>query len=90
MSSLAGGYDIAIVGGSEAVAELSQLSEPTLVVLVRHFACNCSADRLQEVLSAMRAAGLASALPLLVIASSPSPAPQTASTGASRSDMPWQ
>lgn len=69
------GYDIAVFEDeAAAVSELSGLSEPTLVVLVRHFACNCSADRISEVLNAVRTAGLDGALPILVVASSPSPA----------------
>ena len=62
-------------GAAAAFSEYTQSnSEPTLIVLLRHLACNCSTDRLLEAVSALRASALAGRLPLLVVTSSPSAA----------------
>jgi hypothetical protein len=65
------------LGGSSEAAFARQLrlsSQPTLVVLLRHLACNCSTDRLVEAVAALRASGLAGRIPVLIVLSSPSAA----------------
>ena len=70
-------YDIVVCSPDKILSELEfsneATREPTLVVLLRHLACNCAADRLQEAITAVREAGLEGKVPILVIASSTSP-----------------
>ena len=67
--------DLCGAGGAPSAAAALQAalsSAPLIaVVLLRHLACNCAADRLLEAVAALRAAGLAGTLPLFVVSSAP-------------------